>query len=103
MTNNLDQIDHIAIQVKDVKKALKWYHNNFNCKEIYSDATWAFIEFCNIKLALVVEKEHPPHFAIINKKIILNKKTAKHRDGSVSKYIKDIDNNYIELIKYNDE
>tara|TARA_B110000014_G_C20048145_1_gene545119 strand:+ start:697 stop:1008 length:312 start_codon:yes stop_codon:yes gene_type:complete len=100
MTNKLDQIDHIAVQVKDIKKALIWYHDNFKCKELYSDKTWAFIEFSNIKLALVTEQEHPPHFAVVNKKINLDKKSVKHRDGSISKYIKDMDNNYIELITY---
>ena len=100
MTNKLDQIDHIAVQVKDIKKALIWYHDNFKCKELYSYKTWAFIEFSNIKLALVTEQEHPSHFAVINKKINLDKKSVKHRDGSISKYIKDMDNNYIELITY---
>ena len=41
----LDEIDHIAIQVKDINKSLNWYLENFNCKKIYSDKTWAFIEF----------------------------------------------------------
>tara|TARA_B100001123_G_scaffold343857_1_gene390604 strand:- start:422 stop:733 length:312 start_codon:yes stop_codon:yes gene_type:complete len=103
MINNLDHIDHIAIQVKNIKNALDWYLKNFKCKEIYSDKTWAFIEFDNMKLALVTEKEHPPHFAIINNKINLDKQAVKHRDDSVSKYIKDIDNNSIELIKYHDK
>jgi len=96
----MDNIDHIAIQVKDIKKSLNWYLKNFKCKKIYSDETWAFIEFENIKLALVVNQQHPPHFAILDKKIVLDKKTTKHRDGSISKYISDLDGNYIELIKY---
>jgi len=103
MTNTLDQIDHIAIQVKNIKKSLDWYLSNFKCKEIYSDKTWAFIEFDNIKLALVTNTEHPAHFSIINNKIKLNQKNVlEHRDKSISKYIKDINGNYIELIKYND-
>jgi extradiol dioxygenase family protein len=102
MTSNLEQLDHIAIQVKNIKKSLEWYINNFNCKEIYSDETWAFIQFKNIKLALVTNSEHPSHFAVIDESIKLNEKSVvKHRDGSISKYIKDLDNNYIELINYN--
>tara|TARA_B110000438_G_C15528582_1_gene527415 strand:+ start:292 stop:603 length:312 start_codon:yes stop_codon:yes gene_type:complete len=103
MTNRLDQLDHIAIQVKNIKKSLNWYLSNFDCKEIYSDDTWAFIEFNNVKLALVTKLEHPPHFAIIDNTINMELKSiVKHRDGSISKYIKDIDGNYIELLKYND-
>ena len=98
--NKLDSIDHIAIQVEDVDKSLNWYLKKFKCKKIYSDNTWAFIEFNNIKLALVTEEQHPTHFAVINNKINLDKNSAKHRDGSISKYIKDIDDNHIELIKY---
>ena len=101
--NNLEIIDHIAIQVKDIKKSLNWYLENFKCKEIYSDKTWAFIQFENIKLALITKEQHPFHFAIINKKIHQNPKSKKHRDNSVSKYIKDLDGNKIELIKYINE
>ena len=28
MTKSLDHLDHIAIQVKDIQKALKWYLDN---------------------------------------------------------------------------
>ena len=97
---NLDKIDHIAIQVKDINKSLNWYLKKFKCKKIYSDKTWAFIEFNNIKLALVTKKEHPFHFAIINNDIKLGKKIKKHRDNSISKYIDDPDKNKIELIKW---
>ena len=97
---NLDKIDHIAIQVENIEKSLSWYLQNFKCKKIYSDRTWAFIEFNNIKLALVKTTEHPNHFAIIDKKIDLDINSKKHRDGSISKYINDIDNNKIKLIKY---
>ena len=98
--NNKDIIDHIAVQVDDVKKSISWYTKKFRCKTIYVDDTWGFIEFENIKLAFVKKNEHPPHFAVIDQNIILNKDTVKHRDGSVSKYIQDLDNNKIELIKY---
>ena len=97
---NLDKIDHIAIQVDNIQESLNWYLENFKCKKIYSDRTWAFIEFNNIKLALVDKKQHPNHFAIIDTKIILDVNSKKHRDGSISKYINDIDNNKIELINY---
>lgn len=98
----LDEIDHIAIQVKDIDKSLNWYLENFNCKKLYSDKTWAFIEFNNIKLALVTKEQHPFHFAVINNSIHLEKNVQKHRDNSISKYINDPDGNKIELIKYTD-
>ena len=96
----LDTIDHIAIQVKDIKKSLDWYVNNFNCKEIYSDTTWAFIEFKNTRLALVTNDQHPAHFAILDDDVEQKGSTILHRDGSISKYIKDNNSNFIELITY---
>mgnify|MGYP001461421343 CR=1 FL=1 len=58
----LEEIDHIAIQVKSIEKSVEWYVKNYNCKVLYSDPTWGFIQFKNIKLALVTHTEHPPHF-----------------------------------------
>ena len=59
------------------------------------------IKFSNIKLALVVKSQHPNHFAILNDKITKDDvDVVEHRDKSISKYIKDIDGNFIELIKY---
>ncbi len=98
----MDKIDHIAIQVKDIRKAVNWYMKNFKCDKIYADDTWAFLEFQNIKLALVVNDQHPPHFAIIDDKVHSYNDTVKHRDGSISKYTKDLDGNYVELLKYED-
>ena len=48
--NILDTVDHIAIQVKSIKEALKWYVVKFNCKIIYADQTWALIKFKNVKM-----------------------------------------------------
>ena len=97
---NLTHVDHIAIESNDIEKSVRWYKNNFSCKIKHQDNTWALIGFKNIQIALVTPGQHPPHFAVIDQNIILNKDTVKHRDGSVSKYIQDLDNNKIELIKY---
>ena len=58
------------------------------------------IRFKNINLALTSNNEHPNHFAIIDNTILNNKDLSKHRDGSKSIYIKDTNQNYIELITY---
>ena len=99
----LDTIDHIAIQVNDIKTSLDWYLDTFKCDIIYCDDSWAFIEFKNIKLALVKSEQHPAHFAIVDDSINKNKNITTHRDGSKSMYITDKDSNYIELITYKNE
>ena len=93
------KIDHIALQVDDVKESVDYYVDEYGCSIIHCDDTWAFLQFDNIKLALVVEDEHPYHIAFeTDDKGVLN--GTLHRDGSVSKYVKDPSGNTIELIKY---
>ena len=97
---NKDIIDHIAIVVKDIDSSLSFYTKQFGCDILYSDSTCAILQFENIKLSLVSKNQHPAHIAIINDSIINDKNAIKHRDNSISKYIKDYDGNYIELITY---
>ena len=93
------RIDHIAITVDNVKESVAWYHDNFECKIIYCDDTWAMLQYDNIKLALVIEEEHPYHIAF-EVDDLGPLKSVLHRDGSISRYIDDPSGNKIELIKY---
>ena len=95
----MDSIDHIAISVADIDRALKWYMRRFSAKIVYQDDTWAMIEFANVKLALVVEEQHPPHIALSSNYQYPQGKYKTHRDGSVSCYLKDVDDNVLELMK----
>jgi len=93
----MDSIDHIAIQVSDINKAVKSYTDKFDCEVIYIDTTWAMLKFDNINLALVIPTEHPPHIAFIDHNV---KEGVIHRDGSEAKYEDDGFGNTIEKIKY---
>ena len=99
----LDVIDHIAIKSKDVEKLAEWYVKNFKAEIIYCDSTWAFLQFENIKLAIVSPSQHPAHIAFsvdcFSEKDIIK----EHRDGSKSCYRKDPDGNIYELIKYEEK
>ena len=95
----MNRIDHVAITVDDVRESVDWYVNEHGCSIIYCDDTWAMLQFENIKLALVVDDEHPFHIAFETEDLgplggVL------HRDGSISRYIDDPSGNKIELIKY---
>ena len=92
----MDKIDHIALRVDDIAESVNYYRSEFKCSIIYQDDTWAFLQFDNIKLALVTEDEHPYHIAFEVEEVV----GKKHRDGSVSEYIEDPSGNKIELIKY---
>ena len=58
------------------------------------------LEFANIKLALVLPDQHPPHIAVSYDEIEEYGTPKKHRDGSEYVYIEDIDENVFELIRY---
>lgn len=94
----LAAIDHIAIPVTDVAASVNWYTSNFNCIIEYQDDTWAFLKFDNIKLALVVTHQHPPHVAFVSPDAESYGTLKKHRDGTRSIYIKDPAGNAVEIL-----
>lgn len=93
----MEKIDHIAVVVTNIKHGVKWYTENRDCKVNYQDDSWAELQFDNIKLALVLPQDHPPHIAFVDESI---KNGTKHRDGSESVYDHDTFGNIIERIKY---
>tara|TARA_R110000824_G_scaffold46289_13_gene133168 strand:- start:557 stop:844 length:288 start_codon:yes stop_codon:yes gene_type:complete len=94
------KFDHIAFCVDDIVSAVEWYKDRFNAAVEYQDESWAMLSLGNIKLALTLKKDHPPHIAFVVESFNENDKTAFHRDGSEYVYRKDLFGNIIELIKY---
>lgn len=97
-TSQLDAIHHIAVAVDDVKSAVEWYQKTFRCEIDYKDDTWAFLKFDNIKLALVIPGQHPPHIAFLSEQAEKYGTLKEHRDGSRSVYIKDTAGNSVEVV-----
>ena len=95
---SLTYIDHIAVKSEDIKASVDWYIKKFNCQIKHQDETWALLSFDNISIALVTPGEHPPHFAVIDKRISDNKNLKTHRDGIGYVYESDPDKNIIELL-----
>ena len=95
----MDQLDHIALSVTDIAASLDWYRQHFDCKVLYQDQTWAMLEFANIKLALVVTKQHPPHIAFLSADAEKWGKLKGHRDGTRSVYVKDPAGNAVEIVQ----
>ena len=92
----MEKIDHIAIVVTNINHAVNWYTKNRDCKVNYQDESWAELQLENIKLALVLPQDHPPHIAFEDDSI----EGTKHRDGSESIYEHDTFGNIVEKIKY---
>ena len=98
----MKKIDHIAIVVDNIKESVAYYVDNYDCMILHCDESWGYLQFDNIKLALVLKDEHPPHIAFEFDNIDFHfyGETKLHRDGSRSKYIDDPSGNKIELIEY---
>jgi catechol 2,3-dioxygenase-like lactoylglutathione lyase family enzyme len=94
----LDRIEHVAIAVVDVDIAVAWYTSKFRCAVAYKDATWALLDFDNLKLALVVSEQHPPHIAFASPRADEFGTVTTHRDGTRSTYVKDPAGNSVEIM-----
>ena len=99
MSSDLDTVDHVAISVNEIPPALDWYRRHFNCEVLYQDGTWALVQFSNIKLALVVASQHPPHLGFFTPKAGDFGPLKAHRDGTKSVYITDPAGNSVELLE----
>jgi catechol 2,3-dioxygenase-like lactoylglutathione lyase family enzyme len=96
-SEKLDTLHHAALRVKDVKAAVEWYSKRFRCRVEYQDATWAMLAFENVRLAFVVEQQHPPHVAVLGDPSA-HGSPQHHRDGTSSVYLKDPDGNNVEIV-----
>ena len=99
MNSKLDTVDHFAISVQDISQALAWYRERFQCEVLYQDDTWALLQFSNVKLALVIPSQHPPHLGFFTSKAKDFGPLKTHRDGTRSAYIADPDGNALELME----
>jgi len=98
MSEPLDSFHHIAISVDNIAAAVEWYTSNFRCEIAYQDATWAFLKFANLHLALVLPGQHPPHIAFATSRAAEFGELKTHRDGTRSIYISDTAGNAVELM-----
>ncbi len=94
----LDTIHHVAISVNDIKAAVDWYTRTFHCVVSYQDDTWAFLEFANLKLALVIPSQHPAHLAFVSPEAEKFGVLKPHRDGTRSCYVTDPAGNSVEIM-----
>ena len=94
----LDSIHHVAVSVTDIPSAVAWYREHFQCKVSYQDDTWAMLDFANLKMALVIPQQHPPHIAFVHPEAAKYGTLKEHRDGTRSCYVKDPAGNEVELL-----
>ncbi len=95
----LDRIDHIAIPAADVSSAVEWYRGLFRCDVVYQDGTWALLRFGNVRLAIVVPEQHPPHLGFVSPEAETFGPLVPHRDGTRSIYVTDPAGNAVEILE----
>ena len=98
----MDRLHHVAVVVPDIDEAMTWYQKQFDVEVVYSDESWALLQFENIALALVSPDQHPAHIAIERDNAESYGTLTPHRDGSASVYIDDPWGNVIEILKLED-
>jgi len=64
----------------------------------YQDDTWALLGYENIRLALVMPGQHPPHVAIVRENAESFGPLVTHRDGTRSIYVQDNAGNQLEIL-----
>ena len=94
----LDQIDHLALQVDDIERAVRWYRQHFNCREVYRDESWALLKFRNLNVALVLPDQHPAHLAVLGPDPHSFDTLDSHRDATSSVYVSDPCGNTVEVM-----
>lgn len=95
----LDALHHVALAVNDVASAVAWYSARFKCRVTYQDASWAMLEFSNIRVALVGEGRHPPHIGVMLPHAEEFGELGTHRDGLRYIYLQDPSGNTVEVLK----
>lgn len=98
MSEPLDRVDHVAVVVADIRRALDWYRERFRCRVLYQDDTWAFLEFENLKMALVLPRQHPAHVTFERADAERFGPLRTHRDGTRYVYLQDPDGNTVEVM-----
>ena len=92
------RIDHVALRSLDIRRDVAWYCENFGCEIEYEDSTWASIVAPGgWRIALVTPAQHPAHVAFLQGGPVAEDGKS-HRDGTVSKYLKDPSGNFVELL-----
>lgn len=114
-SKGVNKIGHIALRVKDLERA-KSFYQSLGMKLIWDDDDWCYFETSTFKDGLALlgpnYKAAGPHFAFHfdNKKEVENihkdLKNAgihvgsihEHRDGTASFYMRDTEDNWLEML-----
>jgi len=97
MSEALQKIHHITLNVNDIKQATNWYLTSFNCELVQQDEKRAMLRFENIVLSLVLPSQEQPHLAFEKADADTYGKLKVRPEGLESCYVSDPGGNLIEI------
>lgn len=100
--------DHVAQQVPDIAAAVAWYQRTIpNCRVLYQDESWAFVDAAGVRLAFVRKDQHPGHIAwrvddaeLERLAREFGREIRPHRDRTRSFYLEAPGGQWIEIISF---
>ena len=93
-----DSIDHIAVNVSDIVRAVKWYQSSFRCELVFQDKSQAVLQFANVRLQLVLPSMDPPHLAFVRDDAGKLGELRERADSRFTTFIADSTGNMVEII-----
>jgi catechol 2,3-dioxygenase-like lactoylglutathione lyase family enzyme len=97
------KLDHVALNVNSISKAIEWYAKTCDATVLYEDSTWGLVSVGEAKIAFTLHEDHPAHIAFSVDSLSdfpSDCEPKQHRDGSTYFYKSDPWGNIIEFIKY---
>jgi hypothetical protein len=102
--------DHVAQHVPDIGAAMDWWQQMVpGATVVYADETWGLLEAGGVRIAFVMQDQHPDHLAFKVSADELERMAAEHgatialhRDGSRSFYVPAPGDRNIEVVAYPD-
>ena len=99
MTEQLDSLRHITLNVASVADAANWYRSSFRCETLREDTKCAVLKFQNTLLTLILPSQEPSHIAFSREDAETLGELRKRPDGTLSTYLADPTGNVVKIVK----
>lgn len=98
MSEQLDCIEHISINVADIERAVAWYRTSFRCEIVQQSLTHAVLRFENLRLVLTLPNQEQPHIGFVRSDASTFGELRRRTDGSLTTYLADPTGNIVEIV-----
>ncbi len=96
---SLDCVHHVAVNVSDIPRSVRWYCSSFRCTVEHEDKTHAILRFANIRLTLTLPSAEPMHLAFEREDASTFGELRPRIESVRSTFVADPAGNVIEIIE----